>query len=96
MAPLECFGFERARPSLLSSRLAEPAGEEPVTDDALRRYAEKLTGLAEAEVPTIDTTSSEIAVRQTVLRTVLIEPVLLALRRLAHEHVSSRTLRRRR
>lgn len=70
--------------------------DDTLPDDALRRYADALGGLAEVEVPTIDTTSSETAVRQTVLRTVLIEPVLLALRRMAHEHVSSRALRRRR
>ncbi len=70
--------------------------DDPLPDDALRRYAETLSGLAEAEVSTIDTTSGETAVRQTVLRTVLIEPVLLSLRRMAHEHVSSRALRRRR
>ncbi|HEX6151777.1 MerR family transcriptional regulator [Nocardioides sp.] len=70
--------------------------DDALPDDALSGYAETVSGLAEVEVPTIDTTSSETAVRQTVLRTVLIEPVLLALRRMAHEHVSSRALRRRR
>lgn len=69
--------------------------DDPLPDHALSGYAERAIRLAEVEVPTIDTSSDEIAVRQTVVRTVLIEPVLLALRRMAHEHVSSRAMRRR-
>ena len=84
------------RPVLARALDALDDADDSLPDDALRRYAERLSGLAEVEVPTIDTTSSETAVRQTVLRTVLIEPVLLALRRMAHEHVSSRALRGRR
>lgn len=73
----------------------DDAGD-PLPDDALRGYAETLHRLAEVEVPTIDTSSAESAVRQTVVRTVLVEPILLALRRMAHEHVSQRALGTRR
>ena len=69
---------------------------DPLRADALEGYARTLLGLAEAEVPTIDTSSREVAVRQTVVRTVLVEPILLTLRRMAHEHVSQRSLSRRR
>lgn len=68
--------------------------DDPLPDDALAGYADTVIRLARVEVPTIDTSSDEIAVRQTVVRTVLIEPVLLALRRMAHEHVSAKALRR--
>lgn len=69
---------------------------DPLPAEALEGYARTLLGLAEAEVPTIDTGSRELAVRQTVVRTVLVEPILLSLRRMAHEHVSQRRLSRRR
>ena len=68
--------------------------DDPLPDDALAGYADTVIRLARVEVPTIDTSSDEIAVRQTVVRTVLVEPVLLALRRMAHEHVSAKALRR--
>lgn len=49
----------------------------------LRQYGEAMATVAEVEIANIPTTSTEAAVRYVVLGTVMMEPVLLALRRLA-------------
>lgn len=56
----------------------------------LERYAAGLHQLASAEIAHIPTESAEAAVRYTVLGTLLIEPVLLALRRLAQQDAARR------
>jgi DNA-binding transcriptional MerR regulator len=57
----------------------------------LRRYAEAIHPMAEAEYAVIEQYEQiEEAIEATVAYTVLVEPILLALRRLAHEDVSSR------
>jgi hypothetical protein len=57
----------------------------------LRRYAEAIHPIAEAEYSVIQGYEQiEEAIEATVAYTVLVEPILLALRRLAHEDVSSR------
>ncbi|SDT10853.1 MerR family transcriptional regulator [Microlunatus soli] len=53
-------------------------------------YARQLHGLAVAEVATVPMDSPEAAVRQAVLGTILIEPLLLALRRLALQDAAGR------
>ncbi|NUP50391.1 MAG: MerR family transcriptional regulator [Catenulispora sp.] len=59
--------------------------------DQFRRYAEAMRPIAEAEYSTIEKYEVlEEAIEATVAYTVLIEPILLALRRLAHEDVSAR------
>lgn len=57
---------------------------------ALEEYARVAHGLAEMEVAGVPTSSPEEAVRYVVLGTVLHEPVLIALRRLAQEDASRR------
>lgn len=55
-------------------------------------YAEELHKLAVAELDTVPLDSPQSAVRQAVLGTILIEPLLLALRRLALEDAATRRL----
>lgn len=61
-------------------------------DELLDRYAAAAAGLAEEDVAGVPTTSTAEAVRFVVIGTVLLEPVLLALRRLAQENASARRL----
>ncbi len=60
------------------------------SDDLLDRYADAAAVLAEEDVATVPTTSATEAVRYVVIGTLLLEPVLLALRRLAQENASKR------
>jgi DNA-binding transcriptional MerR regulator len=57
---------------------------------ALDRYAQMMSEVAESEVAEVPTGSTEEAVRYVVLGTVLIEPLLLALRRMAQQDASGR------
>ena len=59
----------------------------------LGAYVEHLTAIARAEVDAVPTESAAAAVRYVVLGTVLLEPVLLQLRRLAHQELSARRFR---
>ena len=61
-------------------------------NELLDRYADAAAVLAEEDVATIPTTSATEAVRYVVIGTVLLEPVLLALRRLAQESASRQRL----
>ncbi|MCB5274533.1 hypothetical protein BJG92_02069 [Arthrobacter sp. SO5] len=54
----------------------------------LDRYAEAMRAVAEADIGSVPTDSAEAAMRFVVLGTVLVEPVLLAMRRLAQQNVS--------
>lgn len=57
----------------------------------MNAYADHVEGIGEVDVDSVPT-DPEGAVRQVVLGTVLVDPVLAALRRLAHQHISvSRT-----
>jgi DNA-binding transcriptional MerR regulator len=56
----------------------------------LDRYADRMLDLAEAEVAAVPTSSAGEAVSYVILGTVLVEPVLLALRRLAQAEASAR------
>jgi len=56
----------------------------------VQRYAEMARELADAEVATVPTDSPDAAIRQAVLGTVLIEPLLIALRRLALQDAAVR------
>lgn len=56
----------------------------------LDRYAAEMFSLAEAEVGGVPSGSAAEAVRYVILGTVLVEPVLLALRRLAQQEASVR------
>lgn len=59
----------------------------------LDAYVEHVTAIARREVDEVPTDSADAAVRYVVLGTVLLEPVLLALRRLAHQELSARRFR---
>lgn len=63
-------------------------GVEP-TADLIRRYAEAARALGDQDVADVPTDSPE-AVHFVVIATILLEPVLLALRRLAHIEASQR------
>ena len=65
------------------------AGAAP-TDELLDRYAEAAGRIGEQDVAEVPTGSVAEAVRFVVVNTVLLEPVLLALRRLAQEDASGR------
>ncbi len=65
------------------------AGAAP-TDELLDRYAEAAGRIGEQDVAAVPTGSVAEAVRFVVVNTVLLEPVLLALRRLAQEDASRR------
>ena len=60
----------------------------PVTSEGLARYARAMAEVAEAEVGLVAPDNREEAVTYALLGSVLAEPVLLGLRRLAHEHAS--------
>jgi len=57
---------------------------------ALEDYREHMQHIAEREVANVPTDSAEAAVRYVTLGTVLVEPVLLALRRMAQQEASAR------
>lgn len=67
-----------------------------VTESTLDAYADATAVIARVDVESVPTQGPEEAVEHAVVGTVLFEPVLLALRRLAHEDLSSRRLSRRR
>jgi DNA-binding transcriptional MerR regulator len=81
------YGSQAALSEALTALAA--AGFE-LPDTTLDRYAELMGEVAEIEIAGIPTESMEAAVRYVVLGTVLVEPVLLALRRLAQQDASSR------
>lgn len=56
-------------------------------EDRMDRYAEHVEGIATVDVSTVPQ-DPEAAVRHVVLGTLLVDPVLVALRRLAQQHVS--------
>ena len=75
--------LERALAALDDARFPLPPG-------ALDHYAGQLSAVAKFEIDTVPTGSVEAAVRYVVLGTILVEPLLLALRRLAHVEMSAR------
>jgi DNA-binding transcriptional MerR regulator len=62
----------------------------PMTREHLATYAAAAAAVAEADVASVPTDSPERAARHVVVGTVLHEPVLLALRRLAQQDASAR------
>jgi DNA-binding transcriptional MerR regulator len=72
---------------LESALAALEAVQLPPGEDSLRMYAEAALTVAEAEVNGVPTGSPAETVRYVVIGTVMYEPVLIALRRLAQQHV---------
>lgn len=66
------------------------AAEFAMPDDLLDLFAAQLAPIAEAEFAAVPTESPTAAVRHVVLGTVLVEPVMLALRRMAQQQASIR------
>jgi DNA-binding transcriptional MerR regulator len=67
----------------------EAAGFE-IPADVLTAYVDAVTDIAAAEIAGVPTDSPEAAVRYVVLGSVLVEPLLLALRRVAQQVASAR------
>lgn len=61
-----------------------------VPDDVMTVYLDAVGRIAEAEIAGVPTESAEAAVRYVVLGSVLVEPLLLALRRVAEQVASAR------
>ena len=70
---------------------AARAGGVPLSADSLRRYAEAVEGVAAVDVANVRGLQPEQALLAVTVGTVLVDPVLAALRRLAQEDLSSRT-----
>jgi DNA-binding transcriptional MerR regulator len=64
--------------------------EHPMSDEMLDRYADAMHTIAEAEVATLPADRREEAIQSAVIGTLLVEPVLSAIRRMAQEEVSKR------
>ncbi|GAA1429923.1 MerR family transcriptional regulator [Microlunatus lacustris] len=62
-------------------------------DGALESYRRHMEEIAALEVDSVPTDSAAAAVRHVVLGTVLVEPLLLTLRRMAHQELSARRFR---
>jgi DNA-binding transcriptional MerR regulator len=79
-----------ARPSVQDAlRALDEAGFE-LPDGAMELYADQMRQIAEFEIANVPTDSPAAAVRYVVLGTVLIEPLILALRRVAEQEASAR------
>ena len=75
--------LESALDALDAAEFELPAG-------ALDHYRDHMTAVAQAEIDGVPIESPAAAVRYVVLGTVLVEPVLLALRRMAQQEISRR------
>lgn len=75
---------------LAAALAAIEAADFSLPDDAVTDYARAMQDLAEDEVASVPDEWSEAAIRNAVLGTILIEPLLLALRRLAQIDASAR------
>jgi DNA-binding transcriptional MerR regulator len=79
-----------ARPSVQDAlRALDEAGFE-LPEGATELYADQMRQIAEFEIANVPTDSPAAAVRYVVLGTVLIEPLILALRRVAEQEASAR------
>jgi hypothetical protein len=79
----------RSHDDLAGALAAAEAAGFPLLDDALQAYREQMCAVAQREIDGVPTDSATAAVRYVVLGTVLVEPVLLALRRLAHRELTA-------
>jgi DNA-binding transcriptional MerR regulator len=82
--------FRGSTVALAQALAAVTEGGFEVPDGLLERYGRAMADVAEAEIANIPTESVAAAVRYVVLGTVLMEPVLLALRRLAESDAAVR------
>jgi hypothetical protein len=75
---------------LAAALAALDAADFTLPEDDVLDYARAMQGLAEQEVAGVPAGPSDAAVRYAVLGTILVEPLLLALRRLAQVDASAR------
>ena len=61
----------------------------PMSDDRARRYAEHIMAIARVELAGMPNDSVQNAIEYAVLGTSLYEPVILAMRRLAHQDLAA-------
>ena len=64
----------------------------PMSDERLVGYAKHVMGIAEIDIASVPTETSASAVEYSVLGTAIYEPVIAAMRRLAHQDLASRRL----
>ncbi|MBD0322309.1 MAG: MerR family transcriptional regulator, partial [Aldersonia sp.] len=96
-AALECLGqtYEPDYPAVAQLERALLAAEQigiPMTEARLRAYGSHVRGLAEADLAEMPSRSAQAAIEYAVLGTVIYEPVIAAMRRLAHQDIAARTL----
>ncbi|MPZ93329.1 MAG: MerR family transcriptional regulator [Propionibacteriales bacterium] len=82
----------RNRDSLARALSVLDSLEHPMPDEMLDRYAEAMHQVADAEVSSVPTDNRDRAVLHAVVGTLLVEPVLASIRRLAQEEISRRRL----
>jgi len=84
-----CAGAPATRALTAAVAAARAAGV-PVSGESLRRYAEAMADVAAVDVDmALSATDSAAAMHTVVLGTVMVDPVLVALRRMAQEAVSA-------
>ncbi|MFD9661957.1 MerR family transcriptional regulator [Rhodococcus sp. NPDC059968] len=66
----------------------------PMTEERLEAYGRHVRGIAEIDIGLMPTESAEDAIRYAVLGTAIYEPVIAAMRRLAHQDVAQKRLRK--
>ncbi len=93
-AVLERLGqvYEPSYPVVAQLERALAAAEDvgiPMTDERLEVYARHIRGIAEIDLELMPTDSAESAIEYAVLGTAIYEPVLAALRRLAHQDIGA-------
>lgn len=93
-AVLERLGqvYQPAYPVVAQLERALAAAEDvgiPMTDERLDVYARHVRGIAEIDLDLMPTDSAESAIEYAVLGTAIYEPVLAALRRLAHQDIGA-------
>jgi hypothetical protein len=81
------------RPALAAALTALAAVGRPPSDALLDTYATAVDLIAEREVGSIDEADRAEAAEHAVVSTLLLEPVLLTMRRIAQENVSHRRRR---
>ncbi len=64
-----------------------------MTEERLDAYGRHVRGIAEIDIGLMPTASAEDAIRYAVLGTAVYEPVIAAMRRLAHQDVAQKRLR---
>ncbi|MFC7449332.1 MerR family transcriptional regulator [Rhodococcus daqingensis] len=63
----------------------------PMTDERIDAYGRHIMGIAEVDLAQMPTSSTQAAVEYAVLGTAIYEPVIAAMRRLAHQDIASRS-----